>query len=214
MYFADRLDGGHRLAQALHQFKDSKDTVVLGLVRGGVVTAYAVAKALHLPLGVMSVKKLGAPFQPELAIGAVCSDGSLYINEQLVERIGISRGDLMGESKIKQEEAKRKLALFKPYGYPGSLEGKTVILVDDGLATGATMRASIASARAQGAFKVVVAVPVAAYDSFTEIEMDADEAVALSAPSEFMAVGEFYRDFSQTEDEEVVEYLKLAARDH
>lgn len=212
MYFADRLDGGEKLAALLHPYKNNKDAIVLGLVRGGVVTAYAVANELNLKLGVMSVKKIGAPFQQELAIGAVCADGASYIHEELALRVGVREAELLQESKKKQQEAKEKLAKFLPYAFQGSLEDKTVILVDDGLATGATMRASIVSARAQGAAKVVVAVPVAAYDSFTEVEQEADEAFALMTPQDFMAVGEFYRDFSQTEDEEVISYLKLAAK--
>jgi putative phosphoribosyl transferase len=207
MFFADRADGGRQLAAALGKYQGNKQAIVLGLVRGGVATAYAIAESLHLPLGVMSVKKIGAPNQPELALGAVCADGSTYFNPRVMQAFDISEEDVAQIVAQKQKEAEEKLKRFLIPGHTQVLKNKIAILVDDGLATGATMMASIASARAQGAAKVIVAVPVAALDSLAKAEESADEVYCLYAPEDFMAVGEFYRDFSQVEDQEVLDIL-------
>lgn len=207
MFFANRVDGGRQLAATLAKYQGNKEAIVLGLVRGGVPTAHAIARELHLPLGVMSVKKIGAPHQPELALGAVCADGSTYFNPRILQSFGLSEEDVTQSISQKQKEAEEKLKRFHIPGHVQVLKNKIVILVDDGLATGATMMASIASARAQGAAKVVVAVPVAALDSLAKAEEAADEVYCLYAPEDFMAVGEFYRDFSQVEDDEAIAFL-------
>lgn len=209
--FADRLDGGRQLAALMKSLKGQKDAIVLGLVRGGVVTAYAIAQELKLPLGVMSVKKIGAPYQPELALGAVCADGSTYFNSRVMAAFGLREQDCSQAVLQKQLEAQEKLKRFVLPGQSLMLKNQTVILVDDGLATGATMMASIASARAQGASKVVVAVPVAAVDSFRRAKEAADQVYCLLVPEDFSAVGEFYYDFSQVEDEEVLLLINRAA---
>ncbi len=210
--FLDRTDGGKRLVPLLKQYEKNPDAVVLGLVRGGVVTADAVADGLDLPLGIMSVKKIGAPFQPELAMGAVCADGTVFLNQSLLDRLSISPSQLQGEIAKKKAEALVKEKTFQKYCPQIDLEGRIVILVDDGLATGASMHASVLSAKERGANKVVVAIPVAAADSYNEICLVADEVVAVATPYDFMAVGEFYRNFAQVEDEEAIECLKKAQK--
>lgn len=207
MYFVDRLQAGEALVEPLKAYKNRKDVAVFGLLRGGVPLAFAISQGLNVPLQVLSVKKIGAPFQPELAIGAVCQDGSFFLNRELTSYFSFS------EEKIKEEIQRHKLIAeekykkFSSYQAPFSLKGKIAILVDDGLATGATMMASIQCAKNQGASRVVVAVPVASRDSLEQAESAADEVVCLMAPEAFGAVGEFYRDFTQVEDEQVLEYL-------
>lgn len=205
--FVDRLDAGRQLASRMKPYQARKEVIVLGLVRGGVVTAYALAKELSLPLGIMSVKKIGAPYQPELALGAVCADGTTYFMDRILRAFGLSEQDCAHAVLQKQKEAQEKYQRFAISGKAHSLKKQTVILADDGLATGATMMASIASARAQGAASVVVAVPVAARDSLAKVKQAADEVYCLEVPEDFSAVGEFYRDFSQVEDAEVLQYL-------
>lgn len=205
--FLDRLDGGRQLASRMKKYQNSQEAIVLGLVRGGVVTAYAIAKELQLPLSVMSVKKIGAPDQPELALGAVCADGSTYFNSRVLNAFGLKEQDCAQAVIQKQQEAQEKMMRFILPGKSISLNDKVIILVDDGLATGATMLASISSARAQGASKVVVSIPVAALDSLVKIKEAADEVYCIEVPEDFSAVGEFYRDFSQVEDTEVLQCL-------
>lgn len=207
MYFYDRTQAGKALFEPLKAYKDKKDVVVCGLLRGGVPLAHAISKGLGIPLQVISVKKIGAPFQSELAIGAVCQDGSYFLNSRLAAYFGFSEETLREEIANHKEMALEKYKKFSPYLPAIPLKGKTAILVDDGLATGATMMASIQYAKNQGAERIVVAVPVASVDSFEQAERVADEVVCLMTPESFNAVGEFYRDFTQVEDEEVLRYL-------
>lgn len=207
MIFRDRQDGGKQLAQELLKYHHQPNVVVLGLPRGGVVTAFEVAKALSLPLDIVCPRKIGAPFNPELAIGAITETGEGVFHDNLISRLGISEKYIQQEVEKEKQQAQRRLTLFRKNRPKINLEGKTVILVDDGLATGATMEAAIKSVTAEGAAKIVVAVPVSPPDTYDKIQREVDEIVALSTPTFFEAVGQFYDDFSPTEDEEVVELL-------
>jgi putative phosphoribosyl transferase len=207
MYFSNRTQAGVALVEPLRAYKNHPNAVVFGLLRGGVPLAHAISKGLNIPLQILSVKKIGAPFQPELAIGAVCQDGSYFLNERLVAYFTFSLKDMKEEIAQHQKLALEKYKKFSAYLPPIHLKGKIAILVDDGLATGATMMASIQSAKNQGASKVVVAVPVASIDSFEQAKEAADDVVCLATPEDFSAVGQFYHDFTQVEDEEVIEYL-------
>ena len=207
--FADRVDAGKRLVSALRNLVD-KDAVVLAIPRGGVVVGYEVAKALGFPLDVIIPRKIGAPDQPELAIGAVTEDGTVLLDESLVERLQVSDYYIKKESEAQRLEIQRRLKLYRgDVPYP-NLANRDVILVDDGIATGSTMKAALASVRKRGAKNVVVAVPVGPPSTIIELEQEADRVVCLQTPESFYAIGQFYRDFTQTSDEEVTMLLKLA----
>jgi putative phosphoribosyl transferase len=208
MIFKDRTEAGQKLIRPLSHYKNAVNAVVIGLPRGGVVTAYEVAQGLNLPLDVICPRKIGAPFQSELAIGAITETGEGIFDQTLIDRFSISE-DYINKT-IEQEKAvaKRRLEMYRKNRPKVPLKGKTVILVDDGLATGATMKAAIQSVKAEGAEKIVVAVPVSPSETLEEIRELADEAIALDTPLFFQAVGQFYEDFSQTEDDEVVSLLQ------
>jgi putative phosphoribosyl transferase len=206
--FADRVDAGKRLVSALRDVVD-KDAIVLAIPRGGVVVGCEVAKALGLPLDVIIPRKIGAPGQPELAIGAVTEDGTVLLDEGLVERLRVSDYYIREESETQKLEIQRRLKLYRgDVSYP-SLANRDVILVDDGIATGSTMKAALASVRKRGAKTVVVAIPVGPLSTITELKQEADRVVCLHTPESFYAIGQFYRDFTQTSDEEVTRLLKL-----
>lgn len=180
---------------------------MIGLARGGIVTAAAIAKELKVPLDIICIRKIGAPHNPELAIGAIGSNGQMFLNEDLINYLNPSKTYLHEEMERQKSLAKaREEAYHKAYPEM-SVKGKTVILADDGLATGATMKAACAKMKKDGASKIVVAVPVAAPDSFEEIKLECDEAVCIDTPPFFQAVGQFYEDFSQVEDDEVISIL-------
>lgn len=208
MIFQNRRHAGTLLVPLLTEFKEKKDAVVLGLARGGIVTAAAVAQGLRLPLDVLCPRKIGAPFNPELAIGAISDQGEPFLNEDLILQLGVSEKYI--EDTIKKEKitSQKRLDRYRQNRPSIFLEGKIVILVDDGLATGATMHAAIKGVKAQGVAKIIVAVPVSPPDTLAEVQSEVDEVVCLAAPSFFAAVGQFYDDFSQTEDDEVVAYLQ------
>lgn len=205
--FRDRIDAGKKLAAALQPYKNAKKTVVLGLPRGGVVTAYEVAAALQLPLDILVPRKLGAPDNPELAIGAIAGNGTV-LDRDIIEILGVSESYIQNEIEKQRKEAERRLALFRKGKPLQDYRGWTVILVDDGIATGSTMRASIAALKKMHAAKIVVAVPVGPPDTISDLKSLVDEIVCLSTPSSFMAVGQFYEQFQQTEDDEVVQLLR------
>lgn len=204
--FRDRVDAGRRLAQKLLPLKE-EHPLVLGIPRGGVPVASEVAHALDAELDVIVARKLGAPMQPELAIGAVTSDGGLYLDPALVREIGVSAAYLERVRTDEIAEARRRELLFRGGEPPLPIAGRTVILVDDGLATGATMRAAARSVRAARPAKLVIAVPVGATETCKALEGEADEVVCLAQPWPFHAVGLHYADFGQTTDEEVVQLL-------
>jgi len=206
--FVDRVDAGRRLASALKGLAD-KDAIVLAIPRGGVVVGYEVAKALDLPLDVIIPRKIGAPGNPELAIGAMTEDGTVLLDNRLVEQLRVSEMYIRQESKAQKQEIKRRLKQYRgDVPYP-SLENRKVILVDDGIATGSTMRAALASVRNRRAKTVVVAIPVGPPSTIRELEEAADRVVCLYTPEAFYAIGQFYEDFAQTQDEEVTRLLKL-----
>jgi putative phosphoribosyl transferase len=206
--FADRVDAGKRLAQDLKAHV-SKDAVVLAIPRGGVVVGYEVAKALVLSLDVIIPRKIGAPNNPELAIGAMTEDGTILLDDRLVDYLNVSQEYIEEESEAQKAEIHRRLRLYRgDIPYP-SLKGREVILIDDGIATGSTMKAALASVRKRGAKSVIIAIPVGPPSTIRELEKEADSVVCLHAPEAFYAIGQFYEDFTQTQDEEVIRLLKL-----
>src|SRR6516165_4402459 len=211
MVFADRNDAGRRLAARLGHLR-GEPVVVLGLPRGGVPVAFQVARALGAPLDVIVVRKLGVPFQPELGMGAVGEDGVRIVNDEVVSLTGVSGGEIAAVEAGERAELERRAKRFRGDRPRVALEGRTVVVVDDGIATGSTARAACQVARAQGAARVVLAVPVAPSGWQARIGRDADECICLHTPALFFAIGQFYADFSQTSDDEVVDRLERAAR--
>jgi len=208
--YADRADAGRALAAALESHRGEENTIVLGLPRGGVPVAYEVATSLDLPLDVMVVRKLGLPWQPELAMGAIAGGGALVRNEEVMRHLG-DRTDAFEAVRVKeQRELERRERDYRGDRPPLDLRDRTGILVDDGLATGATMEAAVRSLQALGARHVVVAVPVASPEARDRIAAVADEVVCLATPMLFSAVGQWYRDFGQTSDDEVRDLLAQA----
>ncbi|HEY6007314.1 MAG TPA: phosphoribosyltransferase [Geobacteraceae bacterium] len=212
MVYRDRKDAGKRLAERLMHYRDKADVIVLGLPRGGVTVAYEVARALHCPLDILIVRKIGFPGNPELAAGAVSETGSVVFNEDIVARYGVSRAYLDEETARQKEEIARRITLYRGGKGVPPLTGKTVILVDDGVATGATAKAAISTLKKERIAKLVVALPVASWEAEQEMAPLADEWVCLQAPADLMAVGYYYADFTQVEDAEVVAMLKETTR--
>ena len=210
MFFADRLDAGRRLATRLEHVR-GQPVVVLGLPRGGVPVAAEVARSLDAPLDVIVVRKLGVPFQPELGMGAIGEDGVRIINDEIVRMADVSESDLAAVEARERVELERRAQRFRGDRPRSVLAGRTAVIVDDGIATGSTARAACQVARAQGAERVVLAVPVAPVGWTARIGSDADECIALDTPESFWAIGQFYADFSPTSDEEVVDCLARAA---
>jgi putative phosphoribosyl transferase len=212
--FADRRHAGRELAAALVARPDLRrnDEVVLALPRGGVPVAFEIAVALDAPLGVFVVRKLGVPGQPELAMGAIASGGVRILNDDLIRQLGISDAAIARVVKAEMGELERRERLYNgPHALP-TLTGRPVILVDDGLATGSTMRAAVEAIRRQRPARITVAVPVAAADTCLQLRDEADDVVCLSTPERFRAVGLWYRMFDQTGDEEVQTLLEEAWR--
>lgn len=206
MIFQNRTQAGQLLAKKLRQYKN-KEVIVLGIPRGGVVTGRKLAEFLGCPLDVIITKKIGAPGNPELAIGAVGAIGEPVINEELAARIGADEKYIQKQIvKIKEEIARREKE-FRGEKPKLNLKNKIVILTDDGVATGATMEAAVEIVRQQNPKKIVVAIPVIARDSLVKIEAKADQVIYLDAPLMFFAVGQFYQEFSQVSDKEVKELL-------
>jgi putative phosphoribosyl transferase len=206
MRFRDRSDAGRQLAQLL-----SKHTIehafVLGLVRGGVPVAFEIARALKAPLDIWVVRKIGVPFQPELGLGAVSEGGGLYRNEDVIESVGFSPvvvDRLIAEKAI---EVGRNVELFRHGRPPPELGGRSVILVDDGIATGGTIHAAVRAIRARGPSRITLATGVAPPSTLDELQAEVDEIVCVQVPSDMMAIGQWYVDFSQVQDQEVLDLL-------
>jgi putative phosphoribosyl transferase len=212
MIFKNRQDAGKQLSEKLAQYKNNSNTIVLGLPRGGVVVAFEIAQALHLPMDIIVPRKIGAPGNPELAIGAITEDGEGIFDERMILDYGVSQDYLTKEIQKEKQEALRRLKLYRGTRSPLHLKNKIALLVDDGIATGATMRAAIKSAKAKDASKIIVAIPTAANDSLEKIKKEADEVLCLDAPPLFFAIGEFYQDFPQIEDKEVIDLMSQAKR--
>ena len=201
--YADRSAGGQALVPPLEKYKGSKEVVVLGLPRGGVPVAYEVARALELPLDVLIVRKLGVPGNPELAMGAIASGDARYLNEDVIRLAGVGAREIEQVEETEHCELLRRERFYRGGRPPLDVKGRTVILVDDGIATGASMRVAARAMRAAGVLKVVVAVPVAPAEAQNRFEGIADEFVCAQAPRSFRAVGQFYDRFDQTTDDEV-----------
>ena len=207
MHFTNRVDAGRRLATRLEYLR-GEDLVVLGLPRGGVPVALEVAEALDAPLDVIVVRKLGVPFQPELGMGAIGEGGVRVLNAEVVRLAGVSSEELAAVEQRERAELERRARRFRGDRLPVPLKGKTVLVVDDGIATGSTARAACQVARAHGAARVILAVPVAPPDWTDRLAGDADEFVCVDTPEPFFGVGQFYADFSQTTDDEVIACLE------
>jgi predicted phosphoribosyltransferase len=210
--FADRTEAGRLLAEKLGEYADRDDVIILGLPRGGVPVAYEVAKRLRAPLDVFVVRKLGVPGFEELAAGAIASGGVRVLNEDVVRAIPHAEEAIEAVTTRETAELERREQLYRAGGPAPELRDRVVILIDDGLATGATMRAAVKALRQSGAAKIIVAVPVGPPDTCREIEEQADETICLSTPAFFQAVGQYYEDFSQTSDEDVRELLARAVQ--
>jgi predicted phosphoribosyltransferase len=208
MPFLDRADAGRKLAGALERFR-SRNPVVLALPRGGVPVGLEVARALGAPLDVIDARKLGAPGHEELAVGAI-APGAVYVDRLLVRRLGVSAAYLEQITTAEGRELKRRERLYRSGRVPLDVEGRVVILVDDGLATGATARAAVASLRQRRPAQVILAVPVGAPETVARLREVADNVVCLETPPDFRAVSLAYRDFSPTSDAEVVSCLAAA----
>ncbi|MEB2285134.1 MAG: phosphoribosyltransferase [Polyangiaceae bacterium UTPRO1] len=211
--FEDRRDAGRRLAARLMPFRDEAPAI-LALPRGGVPVGYEIARALAAPLDVIVVRKLGAPNEPELGIGAVVDGDSPLgvLNEETMRALGVSREYLDREVAAQLAEIHRRQSVYRSGRTRVPIAGRTAIIVDDGLATGSTMRAAIRSVRRADPARLVLAVPVAPADTLSELAKEVDETVCLATPEPFGAVGFFYRDFGQTTDDEVTYLLDVARR--
>jgi putative phosphoribosyl transferase len=208
--FGERSDAGRLLAKRLTQYAGRSDAIVLALPRGGVPVAYEVACALNLPLEIFTVRKIGVPYHPELAMGAVASDGTYGLNRNVIEELGISNDEFLAAFRVELEEARRRESAYRQGRPAPLLTGKVAILVDDGLATGSTMRVAVDAMHRRGAAKVVVAVPVAPVETRNEFASLVDEFVCILTPEPFHAVGAYYVDFRQIEDAEVRELMNRA----
>lgn len=201
--FRDRVEAGQLLADSLLRYAGRDDVLVLGLPRGGVPIAHQIAKRLHVPFDVFVVRKLGVPGHEELAMGAIATGGVRLVNDDVVGPLGIPQHVIDAVTRSEQLELDRRESLYRGMRQPMPLVNKTVILVDDGLATGSTMRAAVVAARQQQPARVIVAVPVGPPSSCADLEREADEVVCLRQPEPFVAVSLWYRDFSATTDHEV-----------
>ena len=201
--FEDRQDAGRRLANALRRYSGRADVIVLGLPRGGVPVAAEVARALGVPLDVFLVRKLGVPGREELAFGAIASGGARVLNADVLGALRIDERTIEEVAAREQAELERRAEAYRGTAEPPDVRGRTAILVDDGLATGASMRAAVEAVRGLGPERVVVAVPAAARQTCDDLARDVDEVVCLLTPEPFFAVGMWYRDFSETSDDDV-----------
>jgi len=211
--FSNRTEAGRLLAEKLVKYAGRTDVIVLGLPRGGVPVAYEVAKRLGVPLDVFIVRKLGVPGFEELAVGAIASGGVRVLNEDVLRALPNANETVESITARETAELERREHSYRDGRPAPELRDRVVILVDDGLATGATMRAAVKALRHRGAAKIVVAVPVGPPDTCREFEEEADETICASVPEFFQAVGQYYEDFSQTSDDEVRELLARAAQE-
>ncbi len=212
MLFRDRNHAGQLVAAQLRRYVNAPDLVVCALPRGGVVVGFQVAEALNAPLDVLIVRKLGVPGQEELAMGAIASGGIRVLQHDLIETLGISAQLVDAVTEEEQRELARREALYRGDAPALQFRGRTVILVDDGIATGATMWAGAAAVRQQQPKRLVIAVPVAPPSTSIELTTQADEIVCVARPESFFAIGGYYKDFHQVSDEEVRELLQRAAK--
>jgi putative phosphoribosyl transferase len=209
MQFRDRAHAGRFLVERLAKLAGRPDVIVLALPRGGVPIGYEVARALRAPLDVLVVRKLGVPQQPELAMGAIASGGTRVLNRSVLDALGPNSMEMVERvAKIESKELQERELKYRGARPSPELRDRIVILVDDGLATGSTMRAAAQAVRQHAPAKLIIAVPVAAESSCVELETEADQVICATTPEPFFGVGQFYEDFSQTTDEEVRQILK------
>jgi putative phosphoribosyl transferase len=209
--FAGRKEAGRLLAEKLQAYSGRKDVIVLALPRGGVPVGYEIAHTLHVPLDVLIVRKLGVPFQPELAMGAIASGGVRVLNSDLIRELGIDATTIEEATHFARRELERREIAYRGNRPAANLHDKTVLLVDDGLATGATMHAAMKAVQQLGAARVVIVTPVAPPEVAREFQSQADEFCCLSTPSPFYAIGAWYEDFSQVDDDHVRNLLNPKA---
>ena len=208
--FHDRSDAGKVLAQRLRMYANRSDVIVLGLPRGGVPVAFEVARELNAPLDVFLVRKLGVPGYPELAMGALASGGVRVLNDAVVSQLNLPNRVIDAVAREQEAELRRREVAYRGHRALPEIQGKTVIVVDDGVATGSTMKAAVRAIRHQGAAEIIVAAPTVARSSCDELEREADEVVSVIVPEDFVAVGYWYEDFAQTTDAEVTALLDEA----
>lgn len=212
MIFSDRKEAGQKLASRLGEYANRPDVIVLGLPRGGVPVAFEVARALHAELDVFVSRKLGVPWQEELAFGAVASGGVRVLDEDIVSSVGISKEEIEQITERVKKEVERRERVYRGDRPPLQLEGRTAILVDDGIATGSSIRAAVAALKKMRPGRIVIAVPVAPMSTCKRLRAEVGDLQCVHTPVAFYAIGQFYADFSQVADEEVTELLREAAR--
>jgi putative phosphoribosyl transferase len=208
--FVDRESSGRALAQKLLKYKGTPDLLIIGLPRGGLVVAYEVARTLQAQLDVFIVRKLGAPYQPELAVGAIAEGGMLLLNDAIVNYLSISKEFIEQTAREQMVELERRQKLYRGNRPMPRIAGRTVIVVDDGLATGATMKVAVRALKRKEPSKLVIAVPVGAASTCQELKEEADELICLMAPESFSAVGAWFENFEQITDLQVRELLQKA----
>jgi putative phosphoribosyl transferase len=206
----NRAVAGRALADALDAYRDQKNILVLALPRGGVPVAYEVASALGAPLDLVLVRKLGAPGQRELAMGAIASDGTKVLNREIIKSLQITNEDIARVQREEEQELARREQTYRGDQVRPEIQGKTIILVDDGVATGATMRAAVSLLRTQNPGRIVIALPVAPAEIIDLLRREADEVICLHCPEPFLAIGYWYQDFTQVSDHEVRDILARA----
>lgn len=209
--FRDRHEAGRLLATELTKYAHRSDVIVLGLPRGGVPVAYEIAKALDVPLDICLVRKLGVPWHPELAMGAIAANGVTILNSDVVVSLGIAKADIDAVAQVEQQELERRERTYRGDRQSLDLRGKTLIVVDDGIATGSSLRAALAVLRQHQPARVVVAVPMMPAETHAELRPDIDELVCLLKPVPFFAIGAWYENFDQVSDEEVKALLARTA---
>lgn len=206
--FKDRKEAGMKLAEELKDFAEERNLLVLALPRGGVVTGAEISNRIEAPLDVLIVRKIGHPWQPELAVGALSETGSIVYNEEVVSSVGVTKEYLRREIERQQEEIARRQQMYRNSRRLPNLRGRSIILVDDGIATGATMKAAVEALKREQIGSLVVAVPVAPPDTAAVLRKIADAFICLEIPDDFMAVGSYYEEFPQVTDREVVAILE------
>ena len=207
MIYRNRRQAGQELASRLRELAGRENLLVLGIPRGGVVVAHEIARSLHAPLDVYLARKLGAPGNPELAIGAISADGQVVLDQSLADVTGAGKAYVQAEAERQKREIQRRLKLYRGAVPPPKIQGKTVILADDGVATGATTLAAVRALRAAGPRELILAVPVASREAAEKLSDEVDRFVCPLVPDFFWAVGSFYEDFDQTADDEVIQLL-------
>lgn len=205
--FKDRKDAGVKLAQKLKSYCD-EDTVILGMPRGGVIVAAEIARILKLPMNIVVSRKIGAPNQPEYAIGAVASNDVVVLNEDVVASFGLTNEDLKRRIEKEKKELNRRINVYRGSREFPNINGRTVVVVDDGIATGLTAKATVRAIKKMKPKKIILAAAVCAHDSYLKLKEEVDEVVCVEIPADFYAVGMWYEDFSQTTDEEVIAAIK------